>query len=130
MAAVRDHRDELGSEVEIVVVAFTQIDNLERYAKVNDVAFQLLIDPERRVYQAYGLGRGTRRRVYGWRSARRYFQIYRDRGFADMHRATEDTLQLGGDFVIDAQGLLTYGFWGAGPDDRPAVTELIAAIGQ
>jgi hypothetical protein len=127
---VRDHRDELGAEVEIVVVAFTGIGNVDRYIEVNDVAFRLLIDPERRGYQAYGLGRGSRRRVYGWRSARRYFQIYRDRGLADIHHATEDTLQLGGDFVVDPQGILTYGFWGTGPDDRPAVSELVAAVGQ
>ena len=41
---------------------------------------------------------------------------------------TEDALQLGGDFVIGVDGALVWGHWSDGPDDRPAVDELIAAV--
>ena len=39
-----------------------------------------------------------------------------------------DTLQLGGDFVIAPDGTLSWGFWGAGPDDRPELDDLVAAV--
>lgn len=127
MVAVSDHRDTFEPDVEIVVITFTAVENVKRYGEINDVPFRILVDPDRRVYMAYGLGRGSYRRVYGWSAARRYFQIFREHGFADLRRATDDTLQLGGDFVINAEGVLTYGFWGAGPDDRPTPAELVAA---
>jgi hypothetical protein len=45
-----------------------------------------------------------------------------------LERPTEDTLQLGGDFVIGRDGTLVYGFWGEGPDDRPTVDQLFDAV--
>ena len=83
---------------------------------------------DRSAYRAYGLGRGTVRRVWGWRMARRYLEIYREQGFERPTKATEDTLQLGGDFIVDPKGTLIYGYWGAGPDDRPDVSDLINTI--
>lgn len=59
---------------------------------------------------------------------RRYLQILGNGGWTNLERPTEDTLQLGGDFVIDASGTLTYGFWGEGPDDRPSVDELFDEV--
>ena len=74
-------------------------------------------------------GRPVRlRRVWGWRMVLRYAEIIRADGFSGLRRPTEDTLQLGGDFLVDANGTLIYGFWGEGPDDRPEVDELIAAL--
>jgi len=45
-----------------------------------------------------------------------------------LRRPTEDTLQLGGDFIVGPDGTLIYGFWGEGPDDRPSVDDLIDAL--
>lgn len=112
----------------VVLVTFTDPANLVAYTNRNELPFPILVDAERAVYRAYGLGRGTVARMYGWRSARRYWELYRQNGPLDRQRATEDTLQLGGDFVIGPDGTLTYGFWGAGPDERPSVDDLIEAV--
>jgi len=49
-------------------------------------------------------------------------------GIGGVRRPTEDPRQLGGDFVIDGEGRLVWGFWGDGPDHRPAIGDLIAAV--
>lgn len=110
------------------MVTFTDPENLRDYSRRNALPFPILVDHERTTYRAYGLGRGSLTRVWGLRAARRYAQIIRRSGTSGLARPTEDPRQLGGDFVIAPDGTLAYGFWGAGPDDRPSVDDLIAAI--
>lgn len=127
---MRDRLAELGDNTEIVLVTFTDPSNLEAYRSAHELPFPILVDPDRDAYRAFGLGRGSIARIYGWKAARRYFEIFRSDGLSGLARPTEDTLQLGGDFVVGPDGSLVYGFWGEGPDDRPDVDELIAAIGS
>ena len=47
---------------------------------------------------------------------------------ADLASATEDTRQLGGDFVIAPDGRLSWGYWSEGPADRPFVHEVLDAV--
>ncbi len=123
-----DRLYELGQETDVVLVTFTDPANLAYYRSTNDIPFPILLDPSRRAYRAFGLGRGSVARIYGWRAARRYWEILRTDGIAGLRYPTEDTLQLGGDFVIAPDGTLAWGFWGEGPDDRPDVNELVAAV--
>lgn len=125
----------------MVLITFTDAQNLDGYRMANELPFPILMDTDRSAYRAFGLGRGSVGRVYGHRAAVRYLQIFRDAyrsgGVPDRHtvkrlagviRPTEDPLQLGGDFLVGPDGRLAYGFWGRGPDDRPNVDELVGAI--
>ena len=115
--------------VDVVMVTFTEPENLAAYQQRHDLAsLSIIVDTTRASYEAYGLGRGSVRRVWGLRMAKRYVEIFRDQGFSVPPRATEDTLQLGGDFVVDPEGTLIYGFWGDGPDDRPSTQEILDAL--
>ena len=67
-------------------------------------------------------------RALDWNLLKTFHEIVRAGGFGSLRRPTEDTLQLGGDFVVAEDGTLRYGFWGEGPDDRPTVDELIEAV--
>lgn len=123
-----DRLDELGDDTSVALVTFSNPTNLLRYSEEHDLPFPILVDRTRETYRAYGLGRGSIARIYGWKAIRRYLQIFRTDGLSGWTRPTEDSLQLGGDFVIGPDGSLEYGFWGAGPDDRPSVDDLIQAI--
>jgi len=125
---VRYRLDEFDSDTVTALVTFTAPEHLAAYAATNNLPFPILVDPGRDTYRAFGLGRGSVARVYGWRVARRYLEILRADGLSGLARPTEDTLQLGGDFVIGPDGTLVYGFWGDGPDDRPSVDDLITAV--
>ena len=125
---MRDRLTEFGDTTSVALITFTDPDNLAAYVAAHDLPFPVLVDSDRSAYRSYGLGRGTIRRVWGLKAARRYLQIFRTDGLSGLARPTEDTLQLGGDFVIAPDGTLAYGFWGDGPDDRPSVDQLIDAV--
>lgn len=115
----------------MVLITFTDPERLDQYRARHELPFPVLIDRDRSAYRAFGLGRGTVGRVWGRQAGRRYLELLRAQGLsglAQLARPTEDTLQLGGDFVVDATGRLAWGFWGEGPDDRPGVDELVAAV--
>jgi len=125
---VRDRLTELGDTTDVVLITFTDPEKLEAYTARNELPFPILIDRDRAAYRAFGLGRGSLARVWGWRAGRRYVEILRADGLSGLRRPEEDTLQLGGDFVVGPDGILEYGFWGEGPDDRPSVDDLIAEV--
>lgn len=127
---MRDRLAELGATTDVVLITFTDPAALAEYRDRNALPFIVVSDPGRTAYRAYGLGRGSVARVWGWRAAWRYGQILRRSGLRAVRRPTEDTLQLGGDFVIAPDGTLAYGFWSRGPDERPTVDELIAAVAR
>ncbi|HEC10714.1 MAG TPA: hypothetical protein ENI86_14290 [Acidimicrobiales bacterium] len=118
--------DDFPEGTRFALITFTDQVHLERYHRRVDLPFPVLRDPDRTTYRAYSLGRATRRRVWSPAVIRRYVQLFRQ-GERDLQRPTEDVLQLGGDFVIAADGTLAYTFRSKGPDDRPAVDELIEA---
>jgi len=127
---VSNRLKELGDETLVFLVTFSQPDFVESYNSEHSLAYEVLMDPARDAYRSYGLGRGSLSRIWGIRSARRYLQLIRADGIGGLRRPVEDTRQLGGDFIVGPDGVLTYGFWGEGPDDRPSVDELIDAVGS
>ena len=131
---MRDHlhqlADSTGAVADVAVVTFTTHEFALRYRAHHDLPFPLLVDPDRLAYRAYGLERGSVGRVWGWRALKRYVQIIRTSGVENLRAPKEDTLQLGGDFVIDSAGRLAWGFWGDGPDDRPSVDALVAVVSR
>jgi len=122
---VRDRLDEFGDAV-VVVVAFSAPDYVAAYQRERLAPLVVLIDEERVAYRAYRLGRGTVWTVWGPKVWRAYLRLIRQgRRF---QRPTEDTLQLGGDFVVGRDGQMAYSFRSSDPDDRPTVDDLIAAV--
>lgn len=87
---------------------------------------ELYGDPERAVYRVFGFGRGSVARV--WLHPRvlaGYLRLLKAGWRTGL--AKQDTLQLGGDAVIDAAGHVGWVYRSAGPDDRPSVDALAAA---
>ena len=122
--------EQLDDTAELVLLTFTTADLLDEYQERRDLSLPILIDANRDVYAAYGLGRGSIGRIWGLATLRRYAQILRNsgRGMADLGSATEDTRQLGGDFVIAPDGRLSWGYWSEGPADRPSVDDVREAV--
>ena len=125
---MRDRPHDLGQTTRIVLVTFGTRGVVSAYRRNNDLPYPVLIDEYRDSYRAYGFGRGSVWRVWGWKAARRYVEVLRAGAWRELRRPTDDTLQLGGDVVIAPDGTLAWSFQGEGPDDRPSVDELVAAV--
>jgi len=119
------HKDEL--DLQVVAVAFAPFDVLAGYQRrlgLDDVP--VLSDPERRAYRAFGFGRGSIARVWlDPRVWRRYLSLIRHGRHPE--RVREDTLQLGGDVLIDPSGRVRWVYASRGPDDRPSLAAIRAA---
>ena len=122
---MRDRLDEL-AEAEVALVTFTRQRNLRGYRRRFGLPFPVLADEMRTAYRAYGLGRGPWWRVWGPATLRAYARLVGRGG--KLRRPTEDTLQLGGDFVVGRDGRLVYVFRSKGPSDRPSVDDLVRAV--
>lgn len=104
-ALLARHRDELGADVEL-------------YA-----------DPDRELYGALGLGRASMARV--WLDPRVWWRYARLLGAGGRPgRLEQDSLQLGGDAVLDADLRLRFVYRSRGPEDRPAVDRLVAELAR
>ncbi len=127
MAQVCARREEFEqADVRIFVVSFT--DNLEwaeQWIEETCQAFPLLLDPERQLYQAFGLERSLLRswnlRTL-WRYARYVLSGRKLKGIKG------DSAQLGGDFLLDGSGSLIFAYRSHDPTDRPSVDRLMQAV--
>ena len=122
------HIDELG--VRLVVVAFTPPESLVGYQRRQRLDHLLVLsDPDRRAYEAFGLGRGSVVRV--WVDPRvwaRYVRLVA-RGWRP-EAAHQDTLQLGGDVLIDSDGHIEWIYRSRGPEDRPSLEQIRHAVDE
>ncbi len=92
-----------------------------------DIPFPVLVDLERSAYRAWGLRRGSLFKT--WLSPRVWIDYARllTTGRERFRGRGRDTLQLGGDFVVDRAGTIVY----SRPqrrDDRPPVGVLLKEI--
>ena len=122
---VTERREDLTGGVACITFATPPL--LAAFQRELRVEIPLFGDPERVTYEAFGFGRASVRRVWldprVWASYARLLARGRR-----MHRAREDTLQLGGDVALDADLRLRWIRRSRGPEDRPGVDELIAAL--
>lgn len=109
-----------------MLVTFTKQRNLRGYRRRFADPLTVVTDPDLQLYSALGFGRGSLWRVYGWRTILRYVELLRQG--KKMEKSSEDTLQLGGNAIVDPEGKLAWRYKGAGPDDRPSVDEILAAL--
>lgn len=110
------HQDEFKRlNTEVLIVSFGALPLAQAWLEETCAPFRLLLDPERTVYQAYGLERSLLR-SWNLKTMRRYVQLMRNgrqwRGIQG------DSAQLGGDFIVDAGGMVRLAYRSHDPTDR------------
>jgi peroxiredoxin len=128
VAQLCHHQDELEQPgVTVLIVSFGALPAAQAWLEETCSPFRLLLDPERRAYQAYGLERSLLR-SWNLRTIVHYVRLLasgrRWRGIQG------DSAQLGGDFVVDQQGILRLAYCSHDPTDRPPVEDLLALLRQ
>jgi hypothetical protein len=105
-------------------------EGLARYLVERPLPFPVLADPDRRAYEAFGLGRTSWARLIrpgiGWR----YIKAVAAGGRIRRVPEGEDPLQTGGDFLIGPGRRLLWGLTTPDPTDRPGLDQLYAEIAR
>lgn len=90
------------------------------------MTFDVLLDHDRAIYKAYELERSY------WRSRNMKTRWVYLKAWLDGRKAPDsygdDTSQLGGDFIVDKNGILRLIYPSHDPTDRPPVDDLIAIL--
>ena len=110
----------------MLAISFEPRDRLFQLARQLQLPFPLLSDPERDVYLAYGLKRGRLLQLLNPGTVLAYLGLLA-RGQRYRFRKS-DLRQLGGDFIIDGQGITQYEHRSPAPHERPSVENLLAVL--
>ncbi len=126
MAQLCQHEDELNRlNAEVLVIGFGTVPRAHAWLQETCDLFPLLLDPEREVYRIYGLQESWLR-SWNWRTIRLYARLLLSgrkwRGIQGK------STQLGGDFIVDSDGILRLVYPSREATDRPPVTELLALL--
>lgn len=112
--------------VRVLIISFGTLPAVQQWLKETCATFDVLLDRERTIYNAYGLERSfwrSRNLRTLWTYAKMKLKGLR---FNDSHG--DDTTQLGGNFLIDAHGILRMAYRSYDPTDRPSVEYLLKEI--
>ena len=117
---------ELGGEV--LAVTFGRPERASVHSAAHDLPFPIASDPDLRAYRAFGPGRCSR-----WTFARpgivlSYIRLILRGRKPHAPAPEDDLLQLGGDFVLDAQRRLVHAHPSRHPADRPNANALLEAV--
>ena len=134
MAQLCQYSSELKTlQVQVVVISFGSTFGAQAWldetrwiepAEIN-ARFTLLLDPSRAAYTAYGLEHSLAR---SWRPkvwleyARLMLSGRKWRGIQG------DSGQLGGDFIVDSNGVIRFAYRSDDPTDRPSMSQLLATL--
>jgi len=112
----------------VFIISFGTLPAVQQWLKETCVSFTVLLNRERTVYNAYGLEH-SRLRSYHPRAVWIYIKRWFQRGeFYDSHG--DDTSQLGGDFIVDTNGILRLVHPSHDPSDRPSVEKILGVLKQ
>ena len=125
MQEAREELDRL--EVQTLVVTFEGREAAREYLDETGLAWPLLVDTDRRLYRAYHMQKARLRHLWGFATIRAYGREALRGRFPRIPRA--DSVQQGGNVLIDPAGLVRYHHVGSGPADRPTVATVLAARG-
>ena len=126
MAQLCQHVEELERlDVKVLIVSFGTLPAAQAWLEETCSPFELLLDPERKIYEAYELERSALR-SWNVRTIGRYVQLLasgrRWRGIQG------DSTQLGADLIVDPDGVVRLAHYSHDPTDRPAVDDLLTAL--
>ena len=128
MAQLCQNLDELEAlNTRVLVITFGSFPLAQAWLEETCTPFHLLLDSERVAYRAYRLERSFLR-SWGPKTIWRYVRLLaagrKWRGIQG------DSAQLGGDFIVDTNGVIRLAYRSHDPTDRPSVAHLMKILQQ
>ena len=128
MAQLRQFKAELEAhKTRVTLISFGTTELAQVWIQETRASFQFLLDPERKAYQAYGIGYSLGR---SW-SPKVWLEYARLIAKGRKWRGIQgDSGQMGGDFIVDRDGVLRLAYRSQDPTDRPAVDYLLRTLDE
>lgn len=118
--------DEL--KIKAKIVAFDNDFMAKAYAESSQLVWPILLDTDRKLYAAYGMARGSWWAIYNPFSIIKYLSlIVRGRRPG---RPGKDWRQLGGNVLIDPNGVVRLHHISKTPHDRPTLDDIFHKVSE
>ena len=112
----------------ILVISFDTLDQIREYRAQLNLSFPIAGDTARAAYKAYGLTQASFLQAWHPKTLWRYVRLLSKGRKFQWPKRGSDLSQLGGDFVVDADGTIVYAHYSERPDDRPKIAEVTNAV--
>ncbi len=124
MRASFDKLSSLG--VEIQIITFDSVFLAHDYVKYTEVTWPLLRDESKELYVEYGMMIGSWWSIVGPVAIWKYLKLI----FAGrkLQKSGKDYRQLGGDVLVDPDGIIRLHHVSTSPHDRPEVESIIEVV--
>ena len=124
---LRQHEQELGElNSKVIVVTFQAGPLVEMYVKQSALTWPILVDQTLSLYRAYDMGRADWWQLWSPSTLWLYAKLLA-RG-RKLQRSAADVSQLGGDVLVDPNGIVRLHHVGQTPADRPSVDTILRTI--
>lgn len=126
MAQVVAHQAEIeAAQANVVTVSFGTPYWSQVWLQETGSPFPFLIDPDRTSYQAYGLESSVLR---SWSPANLWYYTKAVLQKRETFGKRGNPHQLGGDFIIDRQGIIRLAHPSREPTDRPPIDQILRVL--
>lgn len=123
---MREFESELAADADVKVVTFDSEKMAREYRRKFNLHWPLLLDPDRELYRTYTMGQGT---WWALASPHRIVRYLVDISCGSIPgKQGKDIRQLGGDIVIDPQGIIRLFHPSQNPHDRPSANQILDLI--
>ena len=111
----------------LTIISFGTPGLAQKWVEETQSSFQFLIDREKKTYQAFGLESSLLR---SW-SPNTWFAYARLIAHGWKWRGIQgDSGQLGGDFIVDQQGIIRLAYRSHDPTDRPTINDYLQVLDE
>ena len=122
---VAHHADFEAANTNVVTVSFGTAYWTNVWLKETQSPYPFLMDAEKISYQAYNLESSTLR---SWSPATVWYYAKAKLQGREILAQRGNAHQLGGDFIIDLQGIIRLSHPSTDPTDRPSIDQLLTAL--
>ena len=118
-----------GNDTRILGISFDAVEQVSQYRSLLNLSFPVAGDITRAAYNAYGLTHASFVQTWHPKTLWRYVMLLRTGRKLQRPQKGSDLSQLGADFVVDADGTISYAHYSERPDDRPDIADVVNAVG-
>ncbi len=116
------------ADATVIVVSFEARDRVAGLQNRLHLPFVIALDPQRAGYRSFGLGRASLSRTYIHPDVVVFYAKALVRGRIPHLHHGQDRRQLGGDFVLDREGVVLLAHPERGPEDRVPIGGIVRAV--